>query len=76
MVVCNQLFVVFTLVNVVVSVASAVAVRLVVVEGAGIDLFHDSVGEAEEGRGGRRFGWVGNLLLLFGRQLFSESVLG
>lgn len=49
MIVCNQLFVVFTLVNVVVSVASAVAVRLVVVEGAGIDLFYDSVGEAEEG---------------------------
>ena len=76
MVVCNQLFVVFTLVNVVVSVASAVAVRLVVAEGAGIDLFYNSVGEAEEGRGRRRFGRVDNLILLFGRQLFSESVLG
>jgi len=75
-VVCNQLFVVFALVNVVVSVASAVAVRLVVVEGAGIDLFYNSVGEAEERRGRRRFGWVDDLVLLFGRQLFSEPVLG
>lgn len=34
----------------VVSVASAVAVRVVMVEGAGVHLLDNSVGKAEEGR--------------------------
>lgn len=76
MIVCKQLFVVFALVDVVVSVAGAVTVRLVVVQSAGVNLLDDSVGEAEEGRSGRRLARVDDLALLFGRQLFSEAVLG
>lgn len=49
MVVCNQLFILVTLIDMVISIAGAVTVRVVVVEGAGVHLLDNTVGKAEEG---------------------------
>jgi hypothetical protein len=48
-IISNQLFIFVTLVDMVVSIAGAVTVRVVVVEGAGIHLLDNAVGKAEEG---------------------------
>ena len=74
-IVSNQL-VIIAFILVVVSIARAVAMRIMVIQSTRIHLLYNTVRKAEQRRGGGRIGRVNDLTLLLRRQLGPEAILG